>query len=73
MPALQTFCRNVCRCVGVPLPPGAREGAHLFPRALLAPGWRHLIDKLIRMGLGSVAFFLAWFELLKKVAKFLRQ
>jgi hypothetical protein len=27
------------------------RGAHLFPRALLAPGWRHLIDNLIRMGL----------------------
>jgi len=48
-------------------------GTHLFPRALLAPGWRHLIDNLIRMGLGSLSFCLAWLELLKNVAKFLRE
>jgi hypothetical protein len=47
---------QLCRWIGVPLPPDAREGAHLFPRALLAPGWRHLIDNLIRMGLGSLSF-----------------
>ena len=57
----------------MPLPPDAREGTHLFPRAVLAPGWRHLIDNLIRVGLGSLPFFLAWLELLKKVAKFLRK
>jgi hypothetical protein len=38
------------RWIGVPLPPDAREGTHLFPRAVSAPGWRHLIDNLIRMG-----------------------
>jgi hypothetical protein len=57
----------------VPLPSDSREGAYLFPRALVAPGWRHLIGKLIRMGLGSLPVVLAWLELLKKVAKFLRE
>jgi len=44
----------------------------LFPHALQMPGWRHLIDGMIRRGLFNLPWFPHWLERFKAVVSFFR-
>lgn len=53
--------------------PGDLElGRHLFPRALVMPGWQHMWDLMIRKGLSGTRFFPGWIVGLKAIVSFLR-
>ena len=49
-----------------------RRRTWLFPRAVQVPGWAHIFDNLIRLGLSSLAWFPGFLESLKGMLKLLR-
>ena len=61
-----------CAAFGIRIPPTAKLERFLFPRAILAPGWRHLCDNLLQRGLNSCRFWPHFLEVLKALLNFLR-
>ena len=61
------------RSIGAALPLDCAPAEFLFPHGLVAPGWHHICDGLLRFGLLSLSWFGAFLEQLKALLKFLRE
>lgn len=71
LPALPDVLPNfVAWATGKPPPADMRKVERLFPMALLAPGWGHLCDGLLRKGLFGLPWFPKWLEVFKGVLMF---
>ncbi|CAK0833336.1 unnamed protein product, partial [Prorocentrum cordatum] len=46
--------------------------SHLLPRCLLAPGWRHTVDRIIRRTCGGLPFFPLFLRRVKAISNFVR-
>ena len=57
IPGVPDILRAFCIAFGIGMPLGAKTGSFLFPRAILAPGWRHMCDNLLQRGLNSCRFW----------------
>ena len=44
----------------------------LFPRAVCVPGWKHMVDNLLRSGLNTLRWFPSWLAGLKATVGFVR-
>ena len=55
------------------VPRDALQQQFLFPVAIASPGWHHIFDGLLRFGLCMLDWFPQWLELVKALAKWLRQ
>ena len=58
------------RLIGAPLPPRYKTLPFLFPRAILEPGMRHSVDRMIKKGLNSLEWFPSFLDGLKAVNSF---
>ena len=61
-----------CRALKIALPRGFERQPRLFPRAVLAPGWNHIIDNLLQRALTSLFWFPRFIGQLKAFCKFMR-
>ena len=60
------------RLLGVKWDTADAHGPFLFPRCLQIPGWRHIVDNLIRHGLCACRWFAGFIKPLKLLVAFLR-
>ena len=60
------------RCIGARVPVAARQHRFLFPFALAAAGWHHIMDALLRFGLLTQNWFGGFLDLVKALTKWLR-
>jgi hypothetical protein len=60
------------QAIGVTIPARFPRQTHLFPKGLLAMGWHHCVDGLVRYGLYLLPWFPQWLAALKLVLKFFR-
>jgi hypothetical protein len=52
------------------VPKGSKPGLFLFPRALVAVGWNHLVDGLVNRGLCSLPWFPCVLDSIKAINRF---
>ena len=57
---------------GVPTPPQDECPRFLLPRALLCPGWHHMVDGLVRHGLCHLRWFPRFLSYVKALVRFVR-
>ena len=62
-----------CQLNKIPLPVGWERTKALFPRALQAPDWCHIMDIILKHGLASLRWFPRFLERLKALVKFFRE
>ncbi len=60
------------RCIGARVPVAARQQRFLFPFALAAAGWHHIMDALLRFGLLTQNWFGGFLDLVKALTRWLR-
>ena len=73
LPDMRDILPAFCKFIAVPLPRSWQTHDFLFPRALMQPGMRHSVDRLIRRSLTSLSFFPSFLEGLKAVNCFVRE
>ena len=70
--------RNVARDLflhawpGVRLPRADEDDSELFPCAWVSPGWKHIIDGLLKTSLSSAPFVPKWLSELKSIVSWFR-
>ena len=72
LPGIADLLPSFCLYIGVPLPKGCRKRTKTFPRAIVAPGWHHTWDGLVRRGLTSTEWFPVFLRQAKGVWSFFR-
>lgn len=60
------------RYIGAALPENYTILPYLFPRAIMQPGMRHSIDRLIKRTLLSLKWFAEWLDGFKAIVSFIR-
>ncbi len=60
------------RCIGARVPVAARQQRFLFPFALVAAGWHHIMDALLRFGLLTLSWLGEFLGLVRALTKRLR-
>ena len=58
--------------IGGFIPKGSRPQEFLFPRAIVAVGWNHVVDGLLKRGLSSLRWFPKFLDQVKSINRFLR-
>jgi hypothetical protein len=64
---------SFCKAVNIELPRDFKQQRWLFPRAIQAPCWMHMMDTLLMRSLISIRWFPLFLERLKSLLKFFRE
>ena len=71
-PNVRDLLPAFCEWIGVELPNNYVIQPFLFPRALLQPGWRHSVERLIKRTCLALDWFPGFMDGLKAVVSFVR-
>ena len=66
------FLISFFQWIGAPTPAGCQPQRYLLPKAIQVPGWKHILDNLIKNGLNSCKFFPKCIKMIRALVAFWR-